>query len=296
MTTNPLVANVHSSTSWHSALGSVDDVANLCQEAGSHEWVSAGLTATEAVGDTATLISDPIQTLMSWGLHWVIEHVEPFPSLLDHLAGNPDEIDSFAQTWHNVGQRIRQDADQFRSTVAADTSPWSGPAVEAYRAATTVQSAVIDGFGEMCDGIAAAVQLAGSIVTGVRKIVEKIFCDIVSWIGSNLWKFLTGVLIPEALGELAAKVASDSSTVLKFVNNLVESIKKLTEILAKVSHSIADATKGVREVAAKLANGPETLRGDIKEAEKGAVAHTLDTGSFEPGDPPETADSEKPVP
>lgn len=292
MTTNPLVANVKSSTTWHTALGPVDDVASAAEDAHSGAWVSGMLDASSTVGDAAQLISDPIGTLVNIGLHWVIDHLEPFPTWLDHLTGSPDEIDSFAQTWHNVGGRIHQDAGQFRSTVAADTSPWSGPAVEAYRAATTVQSAVIDGFGVMCEGVAGAVQLAGSIVKAVRKMVEDTLCKIVSKILSEAWKFFTGVLIPDALAELGIMVSSEYFKVNKFVQDLIESMRKLSEVLAKLRSSIDDATKGIREVAGRLSDEePKSLMGKLKEgtkeSEKEAVVHTLETGSYQEGDPTE---------
>lgn len=297
MTTNPLVANVKSSTTWHTALGPVDDFASAADAAGKGNWVSAGLDSGLGALDTLGAVADPLGALISAGVGWVIEHLEPFPTWMDHLAGSPDEINSFAQTWHNVGQRIHQDADQFRSTVASDTSPWSGAAVEVYRAATSAQAEVIDGFGTMCTGIADCVQLGGAIVGAVRSMVEEALSQIVGYGLSKLVELLSVVLTGKAIAEIVAKVSEWAGKIGKFVKDLLESMGRLGEILGKVGEGVADASSKVKEIADAFADLPinegplsegralpsaEHVVYQVDRAEGQSAAHTADTGNYQP--------------
>ncbi|MGI5238593.1 hypothetical protein [Dactylosporangium sp. CA-139066] len=62
----------------------------------------AGLTL-----DGLAAVSDPIGTVLPYGVAWIIEHVEPLRKALDWLAGDPAQITANAETWKTHRRRRR---------------------------------------------------------------------------------------------------------------------------------------------------------------------------------------------
>ena len=73
--TNPLVAHLQDTTSTLSGAGVFDDIEQLSTAIENKSWVS-GVLAGVALGvDTIAYVSDPLGTLMAWGIGWVFDHI-----------------------------------------------------------------------------------------------------------------------------------------------------------------------------------------------------------------------------
>lgn len=233
MSSNPLVAP-ETSMPDSGALGLLQPVDNAVKGADAMaggEFVEGSLSFAKGGLDVLGFISDPLGALFSWGVGWLIDHVEPFPTWLDQLAGDPDLIHSFASTWHNVSGRVHANADSFREAVQQARGDWSGLASEAYGATAQVVGASIDGMAVMITGVAGAVEVAGGLVGGVRSTVKDTISEIVGAIGSSLVKFLTVVLAPDAVRSLSTKVATLSAKIGKFIDDLITSMGKFGSML-----------------------------------------------------------------
>ena len=92
MTDNPLVAQAHSSTTWYTGLGLVEDAALISNGIKDDSWVDGSLGGVGAGLDVLGMVIDPLGSLVAWGVGWLMEHVQPLKDALDWLAGQPDEI------------------------------------------------------------------------------------------------------------------------------------------------------------------------------------------------------------
>ncbi|GLY70464.1 WXG100 family type VII secretion target [Amycolatopsis taiwanensis] len=111
-----------------------DDAAGVYDGVQSGSWIEGGISAIGAGMDLLTMAMNPIGTLISYGLNWLIEHVKPLKDALDHLAGDADQIAAYSQTWKNVAQAVQGAGKDLAATVEKDTANWTGPAADTYRA------------------------------------------------------------------------------------------------------------------------------------------------------------------
>lgn len=250
MADNPLVApeGDPGNNGLVALLGPVDNGVNVAKAIGDGDFIEAGLQGMAGGLGVLGVISDPLGSLFSWGVGWLIDNVEPFPTWLDELCGDPEQISSFAQTWHNVAGRVGDNADQLRDAVTSSTSHWEGVAVDAYRGAGDGLAGVIDGFSGIVSGVAYSVEAAGGLVGGVRSTVKDTIAEIVGSIGSALFKFLSVVLAPDAVRTLTTKVATLSAKIGKFVDDLIVSMGKFGGMLDDLLNMLKQAGDKIQDL------------------------------------------------
>ena len=73
--TNPLVAQRQDTTSTLSGAGVFDDIEQLSEAIENKSWVSGALAGVALGVDTIAYVSDPLGTLMAWGIGWVFDHI-----------------------------------------------------------------------------------------------------------------------------------------------------------------------------------------------------------------------------
>ena len=161
---NPLVAARVDSTTAITGIGLVESAVGLYNGVESGSWVEGGLGAAGAGLETLGLVLDPVGTLVSYGVAWLMEHVQPLSDALDWLAGDPDTIASYAATWRNVATAVQQAGADFGTAVNQGTAGWQGQAADAYRAHTSGQI-------EQLTAAGTGAQTVGSIVEGAGVLV-----------------------------------------------------------------------------------------------------------------------------
>lgn len=257
------------------ALGPVSSFSEAASSAGEGDWVEGALNAGLGGLETLGAIADPLGGVLSAGIGWVLEHVEPVSSWFDELAGDPAQIRAFAETWQNVGNDIKQNAETLRSTVSSDTSAWEGPAISAYRGATNAQADICEGFGVMCHGIGGSVMVGGSIVATVRALVVEALSEIVSTILKYSVPLLSGIGTAPALAAIGVKVSGWVSKLSKFIDDLLTSMGKLGTMLREIGSAAEDAGKAIKQAADAFAELPINKTFDIEAGALPTQAHVV---------------------
>jgi ABC-type sugar transport system ATPase subunit len=152
---NPLVAKVEDSTKRLTGAGPLDtaedvarDVALPFQEGKSIDCVALGIDGAALAFDVAGAMADPLGTLASSAVGWVIENVDFVRKPFDDLAGDPPVIEAAATTWENIAERLAETRQAYASDVRK-TARWTGPAADAYlgRASELIETVHLGGFG-----------------------------------------------------------------------------------------------------------------------------------------------------
>ena len=89
MNDNPLVAQEQDSTQGYTGIGIAESVTDLVQGIQSGNWVDIGLGGLTTGLEALSIVMDPIGSVASNLVSFVIEHVEPLQDALDKLAGKP---------------------------------------------------------------------------------------------------------------------------------------------------------------------------------------------------------------
>src|SRR5690349_1664907 len=96
-------------------------------------WIDPAIGGLAAGLDALAFVTDPLGQLVSWGVGWLIEHVKPLSDALDALAGDPDQIAAFAQTWSNVSRAVTGAQESLHEGAVRQLGEWTGVAARGYR-------------------------------------------------------------------------------------------------------------------------------------------------------------------
>ncbi len=190
--------------------GLTDSIETLSATIASGNWSEAGAGAGL---DVLGAIANPVDALVSTGVAWLMEHVQPLREALDMFAGDPAAIQAYAEQWRRHAQTVADNAVDLRNYVNNDTSAWSGQTGDAYRAQAAEQYDGVTASAASADGVANAVQTAGQVVAGVRVIVQELIAELVGIIIKRLPIWLAsagaslGLGLPLIIADLVMLIA-----------------------------------------------------------------------------------------
>lgn len=232
-------ADTGSLTDFH-GISAVTDVAGLIK---SDSWAEGGIDAASVGLDVVGLMVDPIGTLVSWGMAWVIEHFGPLKRWLDDLAGSPSEVTAFAGTWQNISTSLSQAADDIERDARNDLAEIEGETQDAYQA--FVRDNVVPTARALSQS-AAAVQASLERASGIVKIVHDLVRDIISTIVGSLASAALeeaatlGLGTPAVVTQVTEKVASWTARLQPLVGKLIRIIGKLKELHNKLGDRLGE--------------------------------------------------------
>ncbi|MGH3870083.1 MAG: hypothetical protein ACRDSR_00990 [Pseudonocardiaceae bacterium] len=234
---------------------SILDSATQCVEAiASGDWIDIGID-TAAVGlDALSLVTDPAGALLSYGVGWLIEHVEALSEPLDWLAGNPDAISTHAQTWGDVGHAVSAVRQDYALAVSGDLTTWQGAAAEAYRARAGDINHLLDAAAIAAHGIQVAVTMAGMIVAAVRDKIRELISDLVARLLSYAAELAAtaGLAAPLVAEQAISLIAKWATKIADLITRLLRTIKALIPLLSHLDE-ILDAIKKAMDALPALA-------------------------------------------
>jgi len=256
---NALVAEAHDSTTWYTGLGLVEDAAQVAGGIHNNSWVDGTLGGVGGSLDILSMAIDPLGSLVSWGVSWLMEHVKPLREALDWLAGNADEVAAHAATWNNVAAFTDAARQDFVARLKAEVADWFGSSGDAYREHAGTHVAVLEGMSTAAQGISYAVEGAGLLVGLVRGIVRDLIAQFVGTLAARLPQWLAeegftlGIATPVVIGQVSALVAKWVNKIQHFVRALLASLRRLHPMLNR----LGDILTHLRGLAQRLARtGP----------------------------------------
>jgi hypothetical protein len=282
---NPLVADRVDTTTGTAGLWLVEDIAHTRAAIASGSWIEAGLaTATVGLDGLATTL-DPVGSLASMGAGWLIEHVKPLSDPLDWLAGDPDQVAAYAQTWRNVAAHAEASGLDMAEVIRRDTADWSGLAAAAYRAHSSEQVTALGGLSQAAAAIGDAVERAGQLVATVRMIVRDLVAECVATLVVRLPEWLAvegltlGLATPWVISQVASLVSKWAARIARFLDGLIRSLGQLIPLLRR----LADLLGQLQQLLARLARTDPTTPRATDEGPPGAGPPDQ-AGSGTPGD------------
>jgi hypothetical protein len=253
--TNPLVAQAHSSTTWYTGLGLVEDAAQISNGIQNNSWVDGTLGTVGGALDIVGMAIDPLGSLVAWGVSWLMEHVKPLKEALDWLAGNPDEIAAHAQTWGNVSKFTAEAGLSYQEAIRFETATWVGESGDAYREHAGAHLAVLEGISKATNGVSYAVMGAGLLVGLVRGIVRDLIAQFVGTLAARLPQWLAeagltlGIGTPVVIGQVVALVAKWVNKIQGFIRALLNSLRRLKPMLGKLGDILTELKALLRKLA-----------------------------------------------
>lgn len=232
---NPLVADVKDSHHFWKGAGLGEDIADVVAAIESEQWVDASLAGLTGVMSGVGAFLDPLGTLASTGVSWLIEAVEPLREFLDDLTGDADILTAHAATWTNMAVELAAIKEDLAAAMEADITGWKDDAADAYKAMMGNNLEGTDGLAGLCAAMSAATTGAGTLVTVTRELVRDLIAQLVGTLLVRLpvWLGLcaTGVGIPVVAAQAAGMVMNVVSSLTSAVIALVTSLQSLQALL-----------------------------------------------------------------
>ncbi|HKS47836.1 MAG TPA: RHS repeat-associated core domain-containing protein [Amycolatopsis sp.] len=261
---NPLVAQKQDSTTWHSGINVLDDAAGVYEGVQSGSWIEGGIAAFGTGMDLLTMAMNPVGTLISYGLNWLIEHVKPLQEALNKLAGDADQIAAYSATWKNIATAVQKAAKDLTDTVNTDTANWTGTAADTYRANIKNKIDHLGAAATCAETISTVVQIVGVITGAVRGMVRDMVTQAI------------GDIIQDALEEVCTLGLGTPVVVAQVVEQVSAWIEKIGALIKKLINSV----EALRPLMSKL----EEIFGAIKKVMSALHGHTGEEPHLKAGD------------
>ena len=230
---SPLIAATRDSTTDVTGLGLVEDAFRIAEGIRTHSWVDATLGGVGASLEGLSLAFDPLGGLVSWGVAWLMEHVQPLRDALDQLAGDADEVAAHASTWMNVATFSHAARADYAARLRSEVAGWLGASGDGYRTRAGEHLTVLEGIAVAAGGIAYAVEGAGLLVSLVRGMVRDLIADFTATLAVRLPQWLAaegltlGLATPFVVSQVAGLVAKWVGRIQHFIRALLASLRRL---------------------------------------------------------------------
>lgn len=249
-----LVVGSVSTNNVFSGAGLLDDGASLAEAFQTGSWLQGGLSSVGVAVDVASVVTNPLGTLISWGVGWMIDHLDPLKGWMEDLTGDAAEVRGIGQTWQNIGGLVQTTANDIAKHVESGTEGMSGQTIDAYRSLQGELTQHIYNVGGACGGFGQSVALAAELVQFIHDTTRDIIADIVGkFLGAALEAALSvGVLIPKVIANIAATVAKWANFVRTKLNALLDSFASLQRLMGRLKNYMDDGARTLTKLQNKL--------------------------------------------
>lgn len=263
MTINPLVAGkLDGPKDMWAGVWIAEDIELIAQGVKNGSWIDGTLGVVGAGLDALAIVSDPIGTLLQYGIAWLIEHVKPLSDALDWLAGDPGQIAGHAQTWRNIAKSLQFTTEDLNTEVTRSTADWQGMAGDAYRRWAQQQHDAIAGIAKAADTMATITEAAGFLIAAVRILVRDAIATVVSrlivYAGELIASF--GFATPVVVEQVTTLVASWAAKIARWLKALLASLRRLMPIVRRLGDLVGELKRILAQLRSKAAENSLLLR------------------------------------
>ncbi|SFW74256.1 PPE domain-containing protein [Amycolatopsis australiensis] len=276
---NPLVATAESPGGFWSGMGDgskgepdnlnaqtggagiFNDAAATLTDARNGDWGNFAMDVGTDALDLLGAAMDPLGTLASAGVGWLIEHISFLKDGLDKLAGKPEAITAKAVTWTNIAKQLTATAEQYEQRAKQVQQSFSDcGSAEAYQKTAESYVGVLRGAASHAEGASTAMNIGAALVGTERGLIRDMISSFV------------GELIVKALAALAASWCTFGGTIAAFIaDTVVEGgvlAEKISTRIAKVVEKLESLAKGAGKSKAALEGAANALKKAGKAADR----------------------------
>ncbi|OXM43007.1 hypothetical protein [Amycolatopsis alba] len=224
--------------------GAVQDLAGGVEKLANGDWTEGLLSLAGAVPDIIEVIKNPLETLMSWGFGWIIEHVDFLKEPLNWVSGDQDALDLEVQKWLEVGKYVKTTAEKLTDEVQKNCMEWSGAAADAYRSYVQKQ---LNGYREivrLAERAGSIINICKTVLSVVRTIIRDLITDTLAKIVMIIARYPPPAY-PAALAAEGVPFAIEKST------EAMTWAEKLMRVLLRAKSMLMDFYKNVGDLIKK---------------------------------------------
>ena len=233
-------------------------------------------TAAGAGLDTLGAIENPLDSLLSAGVGWLIEHVWFLHEPLDALAGDPTQITAQAQTWHKVGGELGAVAQDHRAAAAA-ISGWEGMAGDGYRGAVDRFGGALEQAGRDATQLADLILTTGAQVGTVRALVRDQIAGFLSELIQTVFAMGVAALVT-AGGAVGVGAMRLILRAIDLAESIWRTIRRLLDDMTLAGGVAAQLSGAIQQTADAVRAAMPTVKDINKAADQMQAGAVIETG------------------
>ncbi|WP_206792952.1 hypothetical protein [Amycolatopsis sp. MtRt-6] len=241
--------------------GIFNDAASTLTDARNGDWGNLAMDVGTDALDLLGAAMDPLGTLASAGVGWLIEHISFLKDGLDKLAGKPEAITAKAVTWTNIAKQLTETAESYEQKAKKVQQSFSDcGSAEAYQRTAESYVGVLRGAASHAEGASTAMNVGAALVGTERGLIRDLISSFV------------GELIVKALAALAASWCTFGGTIAAFIaDTVIEGgvlAEKISTRIAKIVEKLEGLAKGAGRSRAALEGAANALKKAGKAADR----------------------------
>jgi hypothetical protein len=221
--------------------GTVSSVAKMAQ--GDAEWdelfaIGGGLADLSL--NVVVYLADPLNFLITAGLTFLIDVVQPLEDLLGLVTGNPERMDGEIAKWDRVANALEPLAAEIREAAEQGLIGWEGKAAAEAKARLIEFSEGVGSVGNDVKQLMYIMNLAKTLMEIAQAFVIGLIATFVEWLVWT-WTAALAAAVPTAGASTAAAGAATgvqgavvSSRAAAFIARVVNILKRLRSVLYKM--------------------------------------------------------------
>ena len=205
-----------------------------------NDQVAIGIGAAGMALETIGLVLDPIGSLLTAGIGWLIEHITILRWPLDILMGDPIGINAASEALTAEKKKLEQWSTDHQSAIETLMKDWSGNAADQFKKDMDAVTEQLNSLGGYLDQAGKNMKIAGGIVGAFRGI----FRDLIAMLLATIIK---GALIAAALAPVTFG-ASIALFVTTTIGTVATALGKIGTKLIQLGKKLADLVKALAKM------------------------------------------------
>ena len=185
---------------------------------------------------------DPLGYLISSGLSFLIDFVQPLEDMIGLVTGNAERINADAAMWAQVSDDLTQLAEDIHGAVDQYLSDWANSG-EAARAKLNAFAKGVEGIAGEVDGLGTLLTASAALMDAAKSMVIEVLAQLIEWLVVT-WLAAQAAAIPTLGASEAAAAATVGETAVavsrgaKIVSEAARILNKIRAILTKILSTI----------------------------------------------------------
>lgn len=222
----------------------------------------------DCYSEMQSMAANPLQWLVSMGLGFLLEVVQPLQDLLELVSGDPQALEQASGRFLEIEQGLLDMRQVFTEATRDRLAQWTGVSAQAAKKRLT----------DFAVGTGGAAERAGSLaeLLAVSAIVMEVIYDLLKSIISELVTFLIELWLPAlaaAITSFGASVAAATATTVvqttKTVATTTKKVKTLSDLLQKLVQVLLKLAVRAVQKYFKFQGDAARMRADRQAARDG---------------------------
>jgi uncharacterized protein YukE len=235
---------------------------------------------------------DPLNALISKGLGFVIDYIEPVREALELVTGSPEALTAAAQTYADLSADIDQLGQQLHDVLTSGFANWKGDASDVAHREMAGFLDGIHGTATLAGYLVQLLKASASMMQAAKDIIIGILADFVEQMLITWAVGVAGTIFTFGLSDAAATAATvteagvavgRAGTAVKKVEGLIEKVGRLIEKIMQMIRKIAELLKRFASKIQSMGGRLTKIGEDMAEG-AGKVGRLVGKGIGKAGD------------